>query len=237
MHLLRLISASTFLITAQCMSLPTQHNATQEYETHAIRKRENIPKIGDNLPENQKDRVREGFADVYEMLKDSQRDKYSDVRQTIFSKYYDSFDFDKVNEALKKFFGQGEGADEMKNIDLDYRDIQKKYAIFPDADMKSKYPTITLTPTILDLPVFSEVDFEASCDELRSEGLSQERAYSMSSALIREIMHWSWLFEPVMGEPIDDVPGAFDFAAARAMVKSKAPLNAESYACYITELF
>ncbi|MCJ1277988.1 hypothetical protein MMC21_005802 [Puttea exsequens] len=95
-------------------------------------------------------------------------------------------------------------------------------------------PNLVMTD---DAFVYPDRDDNANaCNEWAADGMSQDM-YLLGSVLLHEYTHWDWFLGSIHNGEIIDQPNGYGWEGARALDKSLAVYNADSYGWYATENF
>ncbi|KAK4693902.1 hypothetical protein P7C71_g3582, partial [Lecanoromycetidae sp. Uapishka_2] len=160
------------------------------------------------------------------------------VNKNIYVKYFDPRDKDSVLAVFSRLLGgtdATDGAAEMSNIKVEGGEVG------PDdpapaalGDYETNIPILILSE---DAWVYPDYDPNAdACKTWAEEGMTQDMLL-LASILLHEYTHWDWFLASIHRGEIDDQEDGYGWEAARALDKSTALYNADSYNWYATELF
>ncbi|TKA22033.1 hypothetical protein B0A50_08415 [Salinomyces thailandicus] len=156
---------------------------------------------------------------------------------SIFNKYFNPGDKNTVLAVFNRLLGDGQqdGAAALANInvigdnDLPAGDPAPAYLEgFDDPD-----PILGLTDDAFVYP--NRDDFDDACATWADEGMAQDM-YLLGSILLHEYTHWDWFLGSIHNGAVIDQSGGYGWEGARALDKSLAVYNADSYGWFATEL-
>jgi len=157
-----------------------------------------------------------------------------DSTDPIFNKYFNPGDKQTVTNVFSRLLGSDgiSGAAELADIVVTTGDVPADDPAFAFLDDETTpNPTMILTD---DAFVYPNRDEAEGCDAWK-DGMTQDM-YLLGSMLLHEYTHWDWFLTSITNGEVEDQEDGYGWEAARALDKSLAIYNADSYAWYATEL-
>ncbi|CAJ2503029.1 Uu.00g104230.m01.CDS01 [Anthostomella pinea] len=185
-----------------------------------------------------------GFQDALTFIETAISNSGPDVSMTIYKKYFNEFDHHRVMRVLERIsdahYGTcgktaqlfcHKGSMEMSNIQASASRLRQALAQLEARD--ADRPNLIFGERAWEYQITGELD-DGICERLDAAGLQDRTHRFLATIILHAYFHWNKLFHGIMHEMMDL---AVSYKATRALNKEKAVYNAESYACFLKELY
>ena len=156
----------------------------------------------------------------------------------IFRKYFNPEDFNTVMAVFACIQGddQEQGAPALSNIKIigDNSIPSNEPASAYLEDFDDPDPILGLSDDAFVYP--NRDDIHNACETWAEEQMTTDM-YLLASILLHEYVHWDWFVHAIHHGKVIDQPGGYGWRGARALDKSLAKYNADSYGWFATEAF